>query len=230
VIAANLLDLSLGQVVLRLAVATVLGAVIGFEREFHGHEAGSRTHGLLALGAALFGVISVGAFAGFLTVRADSNVQTDPSRIASYVVAGIGFLAGGTIIKEGHRIRGLTTAASLWVTAAVGLGTGLGYFSAALVASGAALLMLLLDRPLKLVRHRNATCSVRVRVRNDGDLSAVLTAVHAFGLGDDGVAVRDDEGTPTTVVVQHVALPAAQDLVVAMIARADVVEAFLYRD
>src|SRR3954468_10214820 len=110
----------------RLAAATGLGLLPGIERELDGHEAGMRTHALLALGAALFGTISVGAFDEFIGSSA-SNVSFDPSRVASYVVAGVGFLCAGTILKRDNeaKVKGLTTAASLWVAAAAGLAAGL---------------------------------------------------------------------------------------------------------
>ena len=110
---ATQLDLSL-----RLLLAAALGALIGVEREIHGHPAGMRTHLLVALGSAIFTVLSIYGFgeAGTAVV--------DPSRIAAQIVSGIGFLGAGAILKEGATIRGLTTAASLWATAAVGLAAG----------------------------------------------------------------------------------------------------------
>src|SRR5215207_7606271 len=112
----------------RLAVALGLGALIGLQREIDGHDAGVRTHALLTLGSALFGALSVGAFSAFDRIREETNIQVDVTRIASYLVAGVGFLAGGAIIKRGDRVKGLTTAASLWVSAGIGLACGLGFF------------------------------------------------------------------------------------------------------
>lgn len=109
---------------------------------------------LLALGAAVFGVLSVGAFASFAAVRATTDVSMDPTRIASYVAAGVGFLGGGTILKEGDRVRGLTTAASLWTAAAVGLASGLGFWPGALIATGIAVFTLVAERPLRAVARR----------------------------------------------------------------------------
>jgi putative Mg2+ transporter-C (MgtC) family protein len=96
----------------RLAVGLVLGAVIGFERELHRQPAGFRTHSLVALGSALFTIISAYGFAG-------SSV--DPTRIAAQIVSGIGFIGAGTILQHRGNIRGLTTAASLWSVAAIGM-------------------------------------------------------------------------------------------------------------
>ncbi|WP_433618692.1 MgtC/SapB family protein [Dactylosporangium sp. CA-139114] len=108
-----------GQVLL----AAGLGAVIGLEREFGAQPAGLRTHILVSLGAALFTLAGVGL------------QRSDPTRVAAQVVTGIGFLGGGAIFKEGVTVRGLTTAASLWVTAAVGLAVGLRAWPAALVTT-----------------------------------------------------------------------------------------------
>ena len=115
-------DLSLGTqlvLMLRLVVALVLGAVVGWERELQRMPAGFRTHALVALGSAIFTVISAYAFTG---------PGSDPTRIAAQVVTGIGFLGGGAIIHYGGTVRGLTTAASLWAVAAVGMAAGAGLF------------------------------------------------------------------------------------------------------
>jgi putative Mg2+ transporter-C (MgtC) family protein len=120
---------------LRLAIALVLGGIIGLERELTGQMAGLRTHMSVALGSALFAVVSAYGFTEFVEPRAQTNFQVDVTRIASNVVTGVGFLGGGAIIKLGASVRGLTTAASLWVTAAIGLAIGLGsYLAGALTA------------------------------------------------------------------------------------------------
>lgn len=147
--------LSIGATALRLGVAALFGAVVGLERELDGHDAGTRTHALLALGAATFGVLSIGAFGAFLMPRNSTDVSYDPSRISSYVAAGIGFLGGGAIMKREDGVKGLTTAASLWVVAAVGLASGLGFWAAAGLGSALAVGVLLADRPLRgLLRRR----------------------------------------------------------------------------
>ena len=139
----------------RLGLALLLGALIGAQRELDGRPAGLRTHALLALATALFGLLSVGAFTGFVTERADTNVQVDVTRIASYVVAGVGFIAGGTIVKNGKRdIHGLTTAAALLLAAAAGLACGLGAFAPALIATGITVAVLLLDVPVQRASAR----------------------------------------------------------------------------
>jgi len=109
------LDLDL-QMFLRLLTAVVLGAVVGYERERAGKAAGVRTHGMVSLGAALFAVVSLHGFGG----------AGDPARVAAQIVTGIGFLGAGAILHQRGNVHGLTTAASLWVTAAIGLAVGVG--------------------------------------------------------------------------------------------------------
>lgn len=104
----------------RLIVAAAFGAAVGFERELHGHPAGMRTHLLVSLGSALFTVLSAYGF------DPAQSGPIDPTRIAAQIVSGIGFLGAGAILKDGLSIRGLTTAASLWATAAIGLAAGAG--------------------------------------------------------------------------------------------------------
>jgi putative Mg2+ transporter-C (MgtC) family protein len=139
----------------RLLLAALLGGLLGAERELDGQDAGFRTHVLLALGAALFGAVSVGAFDDFVASSSDTNVRVDVTRVASYVAAGIGFLGGGAILKHRGTITGITTAASLWTTAAVGLAAGLGFWVGALTTALLAFLALRVLKPLsKWLEHR----------------------------------------------------------------------------
>lgn len=125
--------------VLRLLAATAMGAAIGFEREYHAKEAGLRTHLLVALGSCLFMILSIYGF-DFMLGR--DHVSFDPSRIAAQVVTGIGFIGAGTIILQKQVVRGLTTAAGLWVTAAIGLACGNGMYWLALITTVIALVSL----------------------------------------------------------------------------------------
>jgi putative Mg2+ transporter-C (MgtC) family protein len=104
------------QLILRLLVAATLGAVVGYERERNAAPAGIRTHGMVCLGAALFTVVSLHGFEG----------RGEPNRIAAMIVSGIGFIGAGAILRSGTSVRGLTTAATLWVTAAIGMAVGVG--------------------------------------------------------------------------------------------------------
>ena len=121
------LQLDLG---FRLVLSAVFGAAIGVEREISGHTAGMRTHLLVSLGSALFTVLSIYGFG-----PGTQAMPIDPTRIAAQIVSGIGFLGAGAILKEGLSIRGLTTAASMWATAAVGLAAGAGHYVLATVAT-----------------------------------------------------------------------------------------------
>jgi putative Mg2+ transporter-C (MgtC) family protein len=122
---------------IRLTAAAFFGALIGFEREVHGHQAGMRTHMLVSLGSAMFTVLSIYGFP-----PANGQASTDPSRISAQIVTGIGFLGAGAIVKFGTNVRGLTTAASLWVVAAVGLATGAGAYYVGALGSAIAMLSL----------------------------------------------------------------------------------------
>lgn len=127
------------EFVLRLLAATLMGAAIGLEREYHAKEAGVRTHLLVALGSCIFMILSI---YGFDMILDRDNVSLDPSRIASQVVTGIGFIGAGTIILQKQMVRGLTTAAGLWVTAAIGLACGNGMYILAVVTTAVVLLSL----------------------------------------------------------------------------------------
>jgi putative Mg2+ transporter-C (MgtC) family protein len=135
------------EVVSRLALAAVLGAVVGIERGSAGQDAGFRTHLLLSLGSALFGLMSVAGFDAFVTDSA-TNVQVDVTRVASYVAAGVGFIGGGVIIKHAGAVRGITTAASLWTAAAIGLAAGVGFWVGAATATVVAIVALAALKPV----------------------------------------------------------------------------------
>ena len=139
------MDLQL-ELALRLTAGLVLGAIIGFERELHRQPAGFRTHSLVALGAALFTIVSAFGFPGPIS---------DPTRIAAQIVSGIGFIGAGTILQYRGHIRGLTTAASLWAVAAIGTAAGAGMFVLAVVGTVLILVVLsVLDRIESVARRQ----------------------------------------------------------------------------
>jgi putative Mg2+ transporter-C (MgtC) family protein len=115
-------------IVLRLLLASVLGGLIGLGRQVHGREAGVRTYLLVCLGSALIMVISESLFFQYRNLSPDAFPRADPGRIAAQAITGIGFLGAGVIIRYGNSIRGLTTAACMWVTCAAGLAVGAGYY------------------------------------------------------------------------------------------------------
>jgi putative Mg2+ transporter-C (MgtC) family protein len=130
------------SVLLRLFVAAALGGAIGLERELRERQAGLRTHLVVCVGAALFTLVGAYAFTG---------PNTDPSRIAAQIVTGIGFLGAGAIIRQGLSVRGLTTAATLWLVAAIGMAAGAGYWAGAVIATAGALVTL---GPLRVIAFR----------------------------------------------------------------------------
>ncbi|WP_090872418.1 MgtC/SapB family protein [Oceanobacillus limi] len=117
-------------IIVRVLIALVLSGLIGFERELKNHSAGFRTHILVGVGSCLMMVLSIFGFDAFIDEH--DNVRFDPARIPSYVISGIGFLGAGTIIVYGGTIRGLTTAASIWAVAGLGLVVGVGMYATAL--------------------------------------------------------------------------------------------------
>lgn len=116
------------EILARLLVALGAGAAIGFERSYHGRPAGFRTHALVCTASSLLMLVTV--YEGHWMRTAPALVQLDPTRMAQGIMTGIGFLGAGVIIKEGFSVRGLTTAASIWITAAIGILAGIGFYSA----------------------------------------------------------------------------------------------------
>ena len=180
------------DVAARLIAASVFGAAVGVEREVHGHPAGMRTHLLVSLGSALFTVLSIFGF------PLGSGQPADPSRVAAQIVSGIGFLGAGAIIKEGFSVRGLTTAASLWATAAVGMAAGAGQFVVALVAAAIILFSLW---PLNRLADRihgieKQMTEVRLAFRKLGALAEVSRLLTEQGLEIVGVRTErmEDRG------------------------------------
>lgn len=158
--------------VFRLALAALLGAVIGLERGIHGRTAGLTTHLLVGLGSGLFMLLSI-AVAGM----AAGGTQADPGRIAAQIVTGIGFIGAGAILKEGFTIRGLTTAASLWVAAAVGTAAGAGFAEIALVADAGAVLALTFLHYLERAVPHESYRVLSLRIPLETPASAVIAAV-----------------------------------------------------
>jgi putative Mg2+ transporter-C (MgtC) family protein len=143
-------DLTSAEILLRVGLAAALGGAIGFERELREREAGLRTHMLVSVGAALFTLVSAYAWTDW-RFSTEEGLVFDPTRIAAQIVTGIGFLGAGAIIRQGLSIRGLTTAATLWVVAAIGMATGAGYYTAAVITT---VLVLFSLWPLRLVAFR----------------------------------------------------------------------------
>jgi putative Mg2+ transporter-C (MgtC) family protein len=182
------------EVLLRLALAAALGAAIGLERELREREAGLRTHLLVSLGSALFTITSAYGFHAFLA-SGQSVVRADPTRIAAQIVTGIGFLGAGAIIRQGLSIRGLTTAATLWVVAAIGLAAGAGYYSAAVITTGVALVALWPLRALAfrvVGRFRGETGLLLVQLPAGASPAPVIDAIESADARIDSIELGQE--------------------------------------
>lgn len=166
---------------LRIVLALVLGGLIGLEREWSNHAAGFRTHILVCVGSASIMLLSIYGFSDFVN---EFNVRTDPARLAAQVISGIGFLGAGAILRTGSSVSGLTTAASIWVVAAIGLSVGAGFFYAAFLATALVLLSLFVLNKwerLMLRNRRNQEITLKILDR-PGSLGAIATTFGNYGI------------------------------------------------
>lgn len=176
------------DIVLRLAIACILGGLIGMERESLERPAGLRTHILVCVGSTLMMIVSIYGFSGY------EGVTKDPARIAAQVVSGIGFLGAGTILREGVTVTGLTTAASLWVVAGIGLAIGCGQFFAAVAGTALVFLTLVLFGQLERRHWANKYCDrIKMVVR---DQPGQLGKVGMF-FGKNGIGIKN-------ITMQHI--------------------------
>lgn len=176
---------------LNLGLAIALSLVIGIEREYHQKQAGIRTHTLVGLGAALFMVISK---YGFFDLLNRSDIALDPSRMAAQIVSGVGFLGGGLIFVRRDIVRGLTTAASVWLVAAVGAAAGAGMYVVAPAVTMAYLLVALGIRPLSLrMPHAKGTQhDLKIRyLDGQGLLRQIVAAVAEHGMKISNLRILD---------------------------------------
>lgn len=202
----------------RLLVACVLGAAIGFERDRHRRAAGLRTHLLVALAAATFMVVST-QFAHLQGYRGEDILDFDPSRIASQVVAGAGFLVGGAILRSGLTVRGLTTAAALWLVTAIGMAAGAGMFVEASAVTAFGLLALWAMRPIEGKGRLRVLGKISIVSASTPSLAALRQIIEATGAlvlrhdyrvhtGEDprveaSFAIRHDAAFDTDAVVRE---------------------------
>jgi putative Mg2+ transporter-C (MgtC) family protein len=184
----------------RILIAAGLGACVGLEREAAEQPAGLRTHVSVAIGAALFGVVSTLGFEEFYATRDSTNVQVDVTRVASQVVVGIGFIGAGMIFRQRGEVRNLTTAASLWVVAAIGLAAGVGNPGAAGITTAVLIGGLVLLRPVrafvqhKAVRHHR---TLVIRLPPGAEPGAIVaTLATEPGLDVHSVIIGKEDGAP----------------------------------
>jgi putative Mg2+ transporter-C (MgtC) family protein len=174
-------------IIVRVVGALVIGAMIGFERTFHGRPAGFRTHSLVCVASAILMIVTVYQHQWMTFIEHDA-IRTDPTRMAQGIMTGIGFLGAGVIFKEGLTVRGLTTAASIWVTAAIGILVGIGFWFAAVVGTLATLMILALFRfiearlPSEFYAHHMLRFS-RDRVMTESDIHKMI--------GDHGFTIAN---------------------------------------
>jgi len=177
---------------IRILVAAALGGLIGLEREWSNHPAGLRTHILVCLGAAAIMLLSIYGFSDFVD---EVNVRVDPARLAAQVISGIGFLGAGAILRTGSTVSGLTTAASVWVVAAIGLCVGAGFIYPACLTTAIVLVSLfLLNKWEKLLKRNKRSREMIVRIFDrPGTLGKIATILGEQGISIENVKMKPDE-------------------------------------
>lgn len=203
---ASIWEISWVDLTIRMVLSAVLGGLIGFEREWSNHAAGFRTHILVCLGSTTIMLMSIYGFSQFV---GEENVRIDPARLAAQVISGIGFLGAGAILRNGNMIKGLTTAASIWTVAAIGLCVGAGFYIGALLCTLMVLISLyVLNKWEKvLLRHlRYQTVDLRVadspglwgHIAGIFDLHGVHVANLTIISGEEAAASEGVEGSAGT--------------------------------
>ena len=182
-------------IVIHLLGALIAGGVIGLERSFHGRPAGFRTHTLVCLASSLLMLVTLYQWQWLPGVPMDT-IRTDPTRMAQGIMTGIGFLGAGVIFKEGLSVRGLTTAASIWITAAIGILFGVGFYFPAIIATMLTVGILSVFRLIetKLPSHFYAHHSIRFdrsHTMPEEDVRALLQK-HGFTIANLSYRVSDD--------------------------------------
>jgi putative Mg2+ transporter-C (MgtC) family protein len=169
--------LMLGTVLGKLFIAAILGGIIGYERHMRGRPAGLRTHLLVCIGVTLMMLVSEHIFVQYQGHGHDSILRIDPARIAAQVVTGIGFLGAGTIIRSRGSIRGLTTAASLWVVAGIGLAVGSGFILPAFFTTVLTVAILILNALVEKRLKRNKYKSMKMLITGQGHFLDDITQI-----------------------------------------------------
>jgi putative Mg2+ transporter-C (MgtC) family protein len=165
------------EVILRLLLGAVIGGLIGFEREIHGRAAGFRTQLIVCVAAVLIMIVSENYY--FYMHTLDSSLRIDPARISAGAIIGIGFLGAGVIIKNGFAVRGLTTAASIWIVSAIGLAIGGGLYLEGILTTVITIIALMvlrtLEKKIKTLRFKSITISTSHTGDIEETISTVLT-------------------------------------------------------
>jgi putative Mg2+ transporter-C (MgtC) family protein len=211
----------------RIAAALVIGALIGLERSFHGRPAGFRTHSLVCVSSALLMLVTF--YQGeWMNAATRGAIQTDPTRMAQGIMTGIGFLGAGVIFKEGLTVRGLTTAASIWMTAAIGILVGVGFYYPATLGAVATLAVLAgfrlieMRMPTEFYAHHTLKFE-RAAAMAEPELNKLL-AEYGFSIANLSYRVTDDGKTfEYRMVIKSRDRKAADRLAQTLSSRADVV-------
>lgn len=188
------------ELLVRLALACLLGGLIGMERERNRHPAGLRTHILVCVGATLVMLCNIFIFD---TYRGIANI--DPARLGAQVISGIGFLGAGTIIKEGMSIRGLTTAASLWAVACLGIAVGLGFYTGAILTTSFVLIILIIFSKFEYLFYgKSGKSYILVKTRNtDGQIDLIGSKLKEFEMYYSRISIEpaEDENVAVNIKV-----------------------------
>ena len=184
------------EILFRLVAALAAGGLIGLERSHRGRPAGFRTHALVCLASSLLMLVTVYE-THWMPDSTTARVVLDPTRMAQGIMTGIGFLGAGAIIKEGFTVRGLTTAASIWVTAAIGILTGIGFYFAAVVGTLLALGTLSLFRWIEARLPTETYANFMVRFSREATMpeAELLKTVTAFSSSPSGIAASREKRT-----------------------------------
>lgn len=194
------------ELTIRIVTALILGGLIGFEREMGDHAAGFRTHILVCIGSTLIVILSIYGFSQFAY---EPNVRMDPARLAAQVISGVGFLGAGTIMRTGTTISGLTTAASLWVVAAIGLAVGAGfYFGAVLTTFVAFFSLFLLNKFEKVFSKSRKTRDLSIEIWDgNGNIGSIMSLLQTLGVQivkidiTNNMDKKSDDGTKHAVTM-----------------------------
>ncbi|MEN8233654.1 MAG: MgtC/SapB family protein [Actinomycetota bacterium] len=178
------------ELILRVVIAALLGAALGAEREIYQKTAGLRTHTLVAAGAALFTIAGAYSFEG---------TDVDPTRVAAQVVTGIGFIGAGGMIRTGFTVSGITTAATLWFAAALGLAAGFGMYLIAAVALGVALVVMVGFAPIRRRIHRVQHLEI-VYIPGHGTMTPLFQSLSAVGASVHNMTLNESEGIRTVAI------------------------------
>jgi len=189
----HLVDLITDETLIRILLAILLGGSIGLERELHGRAAGFRTHILVCLGATIITLASTKLYPGFASLTSNNVVRIDPGRIAAGIVTGIGFLGAGVILRSEKAVRGLTTAASIWFIAGLGIVIGLGLYRLSFEATVFALATLFLLRKTESYIRQDWYATVKVKANRKEDLlGEIIRICQEHDLTVKGYEIEED--------------------------------------